>query len=251
MTKHILLFFAIAIYASLFAQDKIECDRPDQNETPSLVPAGYFQIENGFAYQHKDDKEQHITYPYSLLKYGLGNIAELRVEVQAETQHKHQEHLNEYYSGIAPITVGFKLKICEEKGARPKTSIILSSGIPILASKGLRDKYPSPEIRVTMQHTLSKKVTLGYNVGGYCDGEDFNPEALYTVTSDYALTDNLHAYIEFYGFFPYHKRQEHHFDGGFTFTPVKNIMLDINAGVDVMTHPGWFAGFGCSFRLPG
>lgn len=248
--KHLfyLLLFSIALHT--YAQDEIECDRPDQNETPALVPAGFFQVEMGFAYEKESPEQQNMIYPAALLKYGLANIAELRLEIENTTERVQSEHGTMHQTGIKPIAFGMKLKISEERKSIPKTSVIIMASIPMLASKNFQDKYPSPEIRFTMQHSLTDKISLGYNLGGLCRGEDFTPVGLYTLTTDFELTKQLHSYIEVYGFIPYRDKQEHHLDGGFTYIVANNVMFDIEAGFDLDKHPGWFCGTGISFRLP-
>ncbi|MEO5905559.1 MAG: hypothetical protein ABIQ11_02450, partial [Saprospiraceae bacterium] len=41
--------FAQADIDTMMIISPIATDRPDQTETPSLVPKGYFQMENGFS----------------------------------------------------------------------------------------------------------------------------------------------------------------------------------------------------------
>src|SRR5690349_799760 len=60
----------------------IATDRPDQTESPYLVPVGYFQIETGFmaeAGHHEGQPQKNVTYHSSLLKYGLSTNFELRL----------------------------------------------------------------------------------------------------------------------------------------------------------------------------
>lgn len=255
--KSILLIVVLCIgYAAANGQeadkvvDKIECDRPDQNETPSLVPAGFFQLETGYYYEHANATEQNFIYPAALLKYGLGDVAELRVEFENTTRRVVENGTVSYTTGVSPVSIGAKIKICEERNRRPKTSVIISAGIPVLASKKLMDKYPSPEVRFTMQHTLGKRVVIGYNLGGLCRGGDFKPVALYTLTTSCNMVKGFDVYAELYGFVAYNEKQDHRIDGGFTYVPVNNVIIDVSAGLNFEKTPGWFCGLGLSFRLP-
>jgi len=131
----------------------------------------------------------------------------------------------------------------------PKTSVILMMSVPIFASKKLQEDYPTPEIRFTFQHTLSKRFSFSYNFGGLWDGQKQKLFALYTITSGCSITDDFGAFIELYGFMS--KQQDHRLNGGFTYTPHKNIMIDLTAGVSIdRKQPSWFNGIGFSFRLP-
>jgi hypothetical protein len=256
MKRIFLVFIACTVFGFAEGQEmdmvigKIECDRPDQNETPSLVPAGFFQLETGYYYEHVNVNEQNFIYPAALLKYGLGNMAELRVEFENTTRRLVDNGVVSYVTGISPVSIGAKVKICEERKSRPKTSVIISAGIPVLASKKLMDKYPSPEVRFTMQHSLSKRVVIGYNLGGLCRGEDFKAILLYTLTTSCTLVKGIDVYAELYGFVTYDEKQDHRLDGGFTYVPINNVMIDVSAGLNIEKTPGWFCGLGLSFRLP-
>lgn len=53
-SKIVLVFLFIS--ASIYAQEiePIQADRPDQTETPAIVPKGMFQVETGFTFQKND-----------------------------------------------------------------------------------------------------------------------------------------------------------------------------------------------------
>lgn len=78
------LLIALFIGAAASAQDStaveaIQTDRPDQTETPALVPRGMFQMENGFSFEDAGNGNESIVAPSSLLKYGLNDNFELRL----------------------------------------------------------------------------------------------------------------------------------------------------------------------------
>ncbi len=235
----------------LYGQNTIECDRPDQTETPSIVPHNHFQMETGFYYIRPGKDENEITHPAALLKYGMKNIAELRVEIESSTSIDKSETKRNIIYGLKPLALGLKLKICEEKKWRPRTSVIVMTSIPVLASAKFRERYPSPEVRLVFQHTISKQFSFSYNLGAFWDGDNFNTTGLYTVTVGYVKADNLGCYLELYGFIPHRQRSSNFIDGGITFTPCHNVMIDVSAGVSVdKRKPEFWSGFGVSFRLP-
>lgn len=61
------LFAAITLSAQEIPP--IQTDRPDQTETPNLVPAKHFQLESGFNYEKVDNAENNYLYPTILWKY--------------------------------------------------------------------------------------------------------------------------------------------------------------------------------------
>lgn len=250
LTSCIIVFLLFSSYY-VTAQSNIECDRPDQTETPSVVPHNHFQMETGFYYTRAGKMETEITHPAALLKYGMKDIAEFRLEVEYSTLLERSVSEERITTGLKPLALGLKLKICDENKWRPKTSVIVMTSIPVLASSNFRDKYPSPEIRFLFQHTLSKRFSFSYNLGAQWSGDDFNTTGLYTATVGYALSDRWGCYLELYGFIPHRQRSSNYADGGITFTPRKNIMLDISAGIGIdKLTPEFWLGLGVSFRLP-
>lgn len=239
----------LALLQISWAQDKIECDRPDQTETPCIVPEGHFQMESGFYYAHESKDEKGFIYPSSLLKYGIKDVAEIRVEIENSSTQLKDEEGKHLVHGVSPLALGMKLKICEEKKSTPKISVIMMMSLPVLASAKLKEDYPTPEIRFTFQHTLTKRFSFSYNLGGLWNGQQQKLFGLYTITGGYSITDKFSGYIELYGFVS--NEQNHRLDGGFCFTPRRNLMLDISAGVSIDRKlPAWFSGLGISFRLP-
>src|SRR5688572_2480663 len=95
----LLLFFKANIWAqeksqtdSVFVHHKnliptLTIDRPDQTDSPYIIPVGFFQVVTGI--QHHWDKYQAdsltysyrlFTYPNLLLRYGLMKNVEIRLE---------------------------------------------------------------------------------------------------------------------------------------------------------------------------
>jgi hypothetical protein len=222
----------------------IQLDRPDQTECPFIVPVNHFQMESGFIYEKTNSKLHTVVSPTVLFKYGINNNTELRVITEIESSFEDAKKLN---SGFTPMKIGFKTKICEEKGIVPTTSFIGHLAIP-QKEKGI--DFFAPLFRFTMQHTISKKISLGYNLGAEWNGESPEATFIYTLTSGYSLTDKLGLYVELYGFAPQQDKCRHLFDGGFTYLLKNNIMIDISGGTGVTPNvQNWFAALGFSIRL--
>ena len=51
MKKFILFFLLVFSVVAPAQVAPIQADRPDQTETPAIVPKGMFQVESGFGYQ--------------------------------------------------------------------------------------------------------------------------------------------------------------------------------------------------------
>jgi len=224
----------------------IQTDRPDQTETPFTVPRNHFQVENGFSFEKTDNSNKSFTEPSSLFKYGLNDHFEVGFVLELATIKSDRT-----ISGINPVTVRFKDKIADEKGVLPTISFIGYLTIPTIATENFKASYLAPAFRFTMQHTLSEKFSLGYNLGAEWDGESPLPVFIYTVETGYSITGKIGAYVEFYGFASRESLADHRFDCGLSYLLRPNILLDISGGVGITdSAPDYFVAFGFSFRLP-
>jgi hypothetical protein len=250
----IAVYFFLLLSSVAFSQETtmpepvepIAADRPDQTETPFIVPKGMFQMENGFSYEKTNDEESTIVSPTILFKYGVNENVEIRLITEYSTTTIGDEKI----SGFHPILVGTKIKVCEEKGIIPKTSFIGHLLIPNLASAELKAEYYAAEFRFTMQHTISDKISLSYNFGAEWDGMVPDATFVYTLTGGFSITDKFGSYIEFYGFAPQNDKASHNFDGGFTYLISNDFMIDTSAGFGITDNaPEYFISVGFSFRI--
>jgi hypothetical protein len=241
--------FLLLFFSSFgFAQDiePIQADRPDQTETPALVPKGMFQVEAGFTFQKNDEFSNNNTLPTVLWKYGVNENFELRLI----TEYVYEKVFDEKQDGLLPVYIGFKAKLAEEKGIVPKTSIIAHIGLPSAATAKYKNEFYAPEFRFVMQHTLSEKMSLSYNLGAEWDGFSAEPTFLYTLTTGYSITEKLGSYIELFGFAPQNNKANHSFDGGITYLINNNFMLDLSSGFGITKNaPDYYVAVGFSFRI--
>jgi hypothetical protein len=246
--KNIIFVFLILISPIIVAQttEPIQADRPDQTETPAIVPKGMFQVETGFRFQKNNKFSKNNTLPTVLWKYGVNENFELRLI----TEFLSEKNYDEKQEGLSPIYIGFKVKIAEEKGIVPKTSFIAHIGLPNAASTKYKTEFYAPEFRFVMQHTLSKKMSLSYNLGAEWDGFSAEPTFLYTLTTGYSITQKFGSYIELFGFAPQKDKATHNFDAGFTYLINNNFMLDLSSGIGITKNaPDHYFALGFSFRI--
>ena len=230
----------------------IVTDRPDQTESPSLVPRGGLQVETGFVYEK--DREENInatnfTYNTTLLKYGVNEHFELRLISEYLGERTKGETSNSQIEGLSPLAMGVKIKLADENGMWPQAALIghinLKSG-----SSEFAPHYTAADFRFTLAHTLSERLALSYNLGAEWNGETPDATFLYTLSLGYVITDRLGMYVEGYSFFPEKSKADNRVDAGFTykFTPV--VQWDISGGVGLSSNaPDAFLSTGISFRL--
>lgn len=225
----------------------IQLDRPDQTECPFIVPKNYLQLENGFLMQRLNNGSRYYTFPSTLWKYGVNERFELRMITELVTLKNKDGSL----TGLNPITLGFKANLLAEKGIIPHTSFIGHITTSKWGSRELHTSTIAPSFRFVMQHTLSEKLSLAYNLGARWNGEDPEPTYLYTLTSGISITGKLGCYIELYGFAPEKDRAEHSVDGGFTWLVNNDLMLDISASMGITDNaPDHYVALGISYRFP-
>ena len=245
------LIISLAYSIAGLAQEKlqykpIETDRPDQTETSAIVPNGMFQIETGFVYERIDAGQTNIVTPTILAKYGVNENFELRLIVEYNTWKIG----NEKQSGFNPLLIGTKIKLSDEKGIIPKTSFIGHLLVPDFASPEFKAGHSAVEFRFTMQHTLSDKVNLGYNLGAEWDGVLPDATYIYTFTTGFSLSGKIGAYAEVFGFAPENQTANHSADAGFTYLISNDMMFDLSGGVGITENaPDYFLSCGFSFRI--
>ena len=111
--KNIAVLILCCISTFLFSQEKeaesigsISTDRPDQTETPDVVPFKYFQMEMGFNIESQH-KELSFVHPTILWKAGIFKSTEIRLITDIST---HKDSTGKYRSGLSPVQIGFKKK---------------------------------------------------------------------------------------------------------------------------------------------
>lgn len=240
----VLLIVSTSIYSQ--TSEPIQADRPDQTETPAIVPKGMFQVETGFTFQKNNTISKSCTLPSTLWKYGVNENFELRLI----TEFLSEEISNTKLNGVSPIYVGFKVKLADEKGIIPKTSFIGHISLPNAASKEFKTDFFAPEFRFVMQHTLSAKFSLSYNLGAEWDGFSAEPTFIYTNAVGYSISNKLGSYIEIFGFIPQNTKSNHSLDGGITYLINNNFMVDLSSGFGISKNaPDYYWALGFSFRI--
>jgi hypothetical protein len=230
-------------------------DRPDRTESSSIVPRNAIQVEAGFYYTSVSDsdmEERETGYIDALIRFGLLERLELRLGLTAASIERKEHGVNDnpaIISGIAPLKPGLKIFITEEDGWIPEIALLTHLYIPFKAS-GITQSNISSDILLAASHTLSGKVSLGYNIGIEWPGDELNPMGIYSIASGIGITENIGAFVETFGRFQY-ELFECSMDGGFTFLVLPNLQLDISFAYGLTnTAPDYYAGGGISLRIP-
>jgi hypothetical protein len=244
--RYVLLFVGKIAFGQ--EREPIDTDRPDQTETPVIVPSGIFQAETGFLHKKTDVHEHEYQLPETLFKIGLTDKLELRLI----TTLLHSKMPDSTITGLEPVIAGFKLHLYNGEGLLPETSVIVHLQLPKVAAKELQLTYLAPEIRLLFENGINNNIDIGYNAGISWDDETGNPEYAYTFAPDFKINDKLSAYVESFGYFPEKKHADYWTDGGFKYLITKDIQVDISAGYEVSSHNKHHQNYeavGFSFRI--
>jgi hypothetical protein len=257
MKTHLLtaLLSAAAFFSAAQQKPEIVTDRPDQTESPELVPATALQVETGFIYEsdkHETMRSRNITYNTTLLRYGVNQNFELRLL---------SEYLGEYVEmgetvaadveGLSPLTLGLKIRLADQKGIWPQAALLGHINLKT-GSRAFVPKYTAADFRFAFSHTLSEKLALDYNVGAEWSGDSDEPHAnfLSTVSLFFAVTQKLGTFIESYSFYPENKKPDHRCDAGIMYKFNSVVQWDVSAGLGISEKsPDNFISTGLSVRF--
>jgi hypothetical protein len=255
MIKNILLPVLLLIAVTATAQiEKIDTDRPDQTESPFTVPKNWMQFEMGFSkgadkYQGRF-KDIYFEHPTLLSKYGVSKCAELRlITTYATSRGKENNTIIDREHGLAAVELGGKVNLVKEKGLCPRISLLGHYDFARLRTL-FRDTIDGANFRFTLQHTLSQKVAIGYNLGMEWDRFDKDPAYVYTLTTGFNLGEKWYAYIEAFGSLWKNESPEHSVDSGVAYYISDDLKLDISSGFGINKKAqDNYVAIGASFRF--
>ena len=229
--------------------EKIDTDRPDQTESAVTVPKNYFQAEFGFNKENISGRNYDLIYPTALFKYGL-NRFEFRLETTYRSSYEHLIPDPKWTNGFDPVVIGFKAALWEEKNLLPRTSLIIHLGLPFVASKSFRANHLAPAFRFTMQHSLTRSIGLGYNLGAEWDGFTKTPAWIYTLSTGFNLGEKWYSYLELFGFIEKDLLPQHNADAGIAYWINNNLKVDISGGFGISeASPKNYMAIGFSVRI--
>ena len=226
----------------------ISTDRPSVANSSSVVPRGYFQVENGLLVTSSQG-QSILDLPETNLRFGLLNKTELRFAVP---DYFHTLTTNSAsVSGFGDIAVGVKQQI----GPIPDNfnlAVIVFLSLPTGANAISSHGY-DPGLQLPYSLPLSTNWTASGQTAFYwptqASRRNFTGETTFVI--DRQLSKPWDAFAEYAGDFAENSgsRQILHFGSSYKLTPRQQIDFQIAAG---LTHaaPHMYVGIGYSFLLP-
>lgn len=240
---------------------EMETDRPDRTETASVVPFGAIQFEGGAGFERDvaaDDSlllwsSTTISYPSMLFRYGALEWAELRVGFDYGVLARRLEcpecaGISRPAEGsdlIGAISIGTKVALVD--GGDGGTNV---AAIAEVAAPPAEPERVEPALVLSVDHALSERFRLGYNVGGSWDREVRGISWEYSSSLGMDITGSVGGYLELFGQMARDRFPEHSFDLGITLAGNSNLQFDLEGGVGLSpAAPDYFVDAGVSFRL--
>ncbi len=263
-----LLFSALFTGLPCFGQEKslkpeLVTDRPDQTESSVIVPLGYVQVETGWSlsrHQEGGIRTNTHTFPGTLFRIGALDRMELRLDYGGALWEQTQEAgQSANLGGSGDMGIGTKLYFWEEHNWLPEAALLAGVSLPVG-----KDQFSSgradPSFRLSLSHTLSERLSFGYNLGATWEStldETNDRDTLslfnYTAVLGIGLSERAGLFAEVFGDIPFNAKggPRHSFDGGLTYLIRGNLQIDGSAGIG-LSHSAddWFVGLGITARLP-
>lgn len=267
MKKFFILFLTLSVAAFAYAQDTLAAatkpsvynfasTRPSFAEGVKLVPTGKAQVELGVAYNYFNPNSHEIHHPDFMLKYGISNYFELRINGDATT-YKSGDFRQ---TGLHPVYIGVKLKMIDAKKYAPGSSFIGGLSVNFISTKNFKTKYVAPFFKITMEQFLPKNVGLIYNYGLVWNGEDAKPTYNFAVATSYTklLTcttaekqHQIKYFFEIYGIYPQGKQVDLRINNGIAYLLNKFLQVDVSVGAGLLKNaPRVITSAGLVLRFP-
>lgn len=196
--KYKLTLILVLISAFAFGQQSFTADRPGQTISAFNLPSGSFQVEAGFNYTgglffDDDDLDKSYTLPSVLLRYGVLDFLELRLENSYQFIDTHYG-LTE--NGLADFKLGFKMNLRNGENHTTNYAIIGYVTFPQDDSSIGFSKHTAG-LTFATTHQWSDKFQSAFNFGTIRDGNDIF-HLIYSVSTSWALGEKFALFGEVY-----------------------------------------------------
>lgn len=235
------------IVSTFFYAQTIVTDRPDQTESSSTIPKESLQIEAGFLLGSSDNdiiKERQILAPSILSRYGLTKGIEFRLLTQFESiKNKQTKEIND---GISDLEIGAKVQLFKKETSITEIAFLSHLVLPTASKQLTNDKFGSIN-KLSISHSLTESIGIGYNVGynyfGFGKGD-----LTYSLALGIGLSNTIGIYLEPFGEVVDFETHEASFDGGFTYLLKDNTQLDLSFGTG-LNHTMKYIALGFSTNI--
>lgn len=245
------LLFAVLAAAVAVADEELVTDRPDQTESPVVVPRRTWQLELGLG-AGRDEGQDTVESPGTLVRYGLFERLEARLAWPGWIRNESEA---DTASGLGDPELGVKIGL----HTGPDLALLAHCSLP-WGDDEVGAEDPLPSLRLAGAHVFSPRIGLGWNAGLAANSaltEGGRARTLsrwvYTASLGIDLSDTWGTFVEAFGDAPASDPgpATYSIDTGLTYLVHPRLQLDLAAGAGLDDDaPDWFATAGVSVRLP-
>lgn len=249
----------LGLASPAFADDS-NPDRPGIADGSSVVGAGRFQVESGLQREWRSDgdERERLTYVPTLLRFGIDDHWEARIEGNVFGWQKQSDPVNgvAHSTGAMPVSVGVKYNFqASDDNGKPGYGIIVRV-FPHSGSDIFGTHRVTGDARLVADFPLSENWSLNPNIGVASDedgdGRQYNT-ALLAATLGYAASKQLNVFVDT----GMQSREQRHggsqviVDTGVAYALTSDVQLDasVGRGIHGATPPRVFASAGVSVRF--
>jgi hypothetical protein len=240
--------------------DTIVTDRPGVAESSKVVGKGRVQLETSVAWERQRDDALHsrtLTTP-SLLRVGLGDTLELRIETDGRTIEHDVDPASGTHAvsaGWADTELGLKWHVANQQGSHPSLGWLLHAALPS-GSHDFKGHGVRPSLRLSAEWELPGDYSLGLMPGVGSDSDDNGSRYGYGVFAANLGKDfgeHAHGFVELAApqiAHAAHGGTQMLFDTGMSYSVNRNCQVDfaVTHGLNHRTPDLGFA-FGLSLRM--
>jgi hypothetical protein len=241
-------------------------DRPHIAESPILVAKGVLQWESGFQISRTNNsfaRIKDITYNTTLVRLGLSRRFEARFEM-AYQGSRSLKNTNDSSvvctNGFSGLNVASKVFLFDEKGFRPKGTLLYGLSLPYIGSRAYRPANTGGFIEFLFLNEITHHYEFEYNVGIEWSGDNRQAAYTYALNNEFMITQKFNLFAEIYGSFTENNGNDnrfngtfindHRLNGGFWYLFTKDVQIDVSGGVGLSkVSPDYYVAVGLSNRF--
>lgn len=150
-------------------EESIATDRPDFVKSAAVLGKGVFQLETSLAWEknYSEGLTTHTRTTPTLLRYGIGNALEVRLETDGATRQKTGGgEGNVVESGVADMSLGVKWLMQEGSGETRRPAMALLAHVDLNSgSSAFRGSGEVPSLRLVAEWELADDAVFGIMPG--------------------------------------------------------------------------------------
>lgn len=240
------LLFILTLSASIcFAQNELPTvvpDRPGHTFGTEVIQFHKLGWDNGFAFESSPDGSQTFTLNSTMLRFGIFENMELRVGT--DFLMYRNDNLSKLTFGVAPLSIGTKLKVYEGAGVLPAIGLLAELKSSHVGSKDLLPSHLAPAMYLLFENTVSDWFSIGYNAGLEWNGETATPTTFLALALIFNVSNSVSTFVETYNYLHPVEDNKYMTEFGVTWLVSRRVQLDLEADLD-FKNLGKYYSVGC------